>query len=499
MEFKKQLKIKDKYDFEPHIAPPNLQKRLEAFLKPKTQKKPSRFPVEILNKFAESLQPFLSMMKTSQFSSFQALKHHRNFSNSSLKKHDYLSEMSEIHRKIEFLTKKPCDFLQIFLRKKTEKTDKTLKLARIIVKSGISNDFYQEKTQVFFYRWRLISFESSLRKISAFHIEILQRQIIDQFSNLHMILAINPMKIAFQKIRIFGRFQRKPTVEKKAKYRKISFGICIFSEFFKEKVMNLVFFGLEKLKENLVEKKGEIYEENLRNANRNMRFMVFLRFFQYKKKLNISVFFEKIKGKNPFFKEETAGFSSLKTKEISLRKTLKNISQKAELHKKFCFSRLISNFISKNTDNFAKKLLFQRLIHEKRRKTLISYMKEWCFLAMKLKNPLIITKPEEIREKREESRENVQLNRFIMVNQALVNKELESQQKKKNMKLLILNQNLGLIELSVLFSRKQRLFMRTFINNFCVLGTFESKRYQEFEHYLKILQEEKVKIFNILV
>jgi len=184
--------------------------------------------------------------------------------------------------------------------------------------------------------------------------------------------------------------------------------------------------------------------------------------------------------------------NTLNFKLFSLKMLMKLISTKEYFLKKSSFSQIIEYSF-----DFQRKTAFLlKILKNTANKLTRKYLIRWDFIIMKIKDPLISTKPKLTSQKSHEnptkSNANMQINKKIIINQALVNKRLELDQKTKAEVLLKLNQTLGLIEIETLISRKRRLYSRVFLNNLLVLGTFESKRYQEYEHYLKILQEEKV-------
>lgn len=133
------------------------------------------------------------------------------------------------------------------------------------------------------------------------------------------------------------------------------------------------------------------------------------------------------------------------------------------------------------------------------------YFRKWEVNAWKIIDPFVRTlhsrktsKNPEITASQNNYSEEIMINRKIIINQAIVNKELEEEQKKKALKLLNINQSLGLIKISIIITKKHRLYSHIFFNNFMIFGTFEPRRYEEFEHYLKILQEEKVYFIVLL-
>ena len=506
MEFKKNhFKIKDKHDFDtPNLPHAHLQKRLEAFLKVSPFKKSTQIYIKPnVEKFITSLIPLITGLRFIKLSAFQALKYQTNYMNKKgilNKKNEFLNEMKEILMKIKFLKQKPCVFIQ---NRINEENSKILKLARVILKINNCNAFYNEKSRHFFHRWRLINFESSLRQISAEHGEIIKRQIINQINNIYLSSVKNIIKQTFDKILNFSKTQRKKHFGVNTKEKEKKFGLHILFEFLKEKTIISMFFAVSKLKNASNEKKAIIYKENMKNDNKNIVFLVLFKVLEHKLKLTISEYFHKLKLKKVIIINSKSHEIDPKLSLLILKQTFKVISQKQNFCIKSAFES-ISQFVdTKKLIDLEKTCILKKILDFQRRKIIIKCLRTWELIIMKARDPVIQTKrkshinPVPATHFGQKNEENIKINRYMMINQAIVNKELEDQQKNKAAKLLILNKNLGLIEISTLISRKQRFFAKIFFNNLIILGTFEPNRYQEYEHYLKILQEEKVFIVNI--
>lgn len=499
MDFKRnQFKIKDKHDFDIPNHPPHshLQKRLEAFLKTspfKMSSAQSLVKQSNVLKFIKSLNPILTARKSLKFSIFQALKHHMLTTSHYKKgmanrKFDLIKQMKEMIGIIQFVKEKPCSIIR---SKFNKPKNKMIKFAEILMKINDKNELYKEKTRHFFHRWRLISFESSLRKISAYHGEIIQKQVIDQFSNLFLSVVRRFIKPSFDKIVSYTKRKNQSLWSSKSfrpKLQREAFSLCILLNFMKEKIKYSIFLGFGKLRQNIDGKNGfPLKDDKKRISKGKMLFFVMKNIF----KARLLIFFQKLQSKKQFFSVPIP--IPPENLSINLLQIFKLIKYKEDFQKQYAFSTIIEYNDSLQIFKKTKKTFLQKLFLSMKVKILSEVLKKWSIISIKTKDPIITTKQKHSNiEKPSENPENMKINRWIMINQAMVNKELESQQKKKTSKLLNLNKELGLIEISVLFARKQKLFTRIFFNNFKILGTFEPKRYQEFEHYLKILQEEKV-------
>jgi len=499
MEFKQSMsffKNKEKEGFLDRI-PSNsyFQKRLEAFLKTSPFKQKSSNPVfskENLEKLKQALIPVLIMRNLMKLSAFQSLKHHIAIGNK-YQKSRYLTEMKEIERKIEEFKKKPCDFLWKCMEKLPE-TQKPKKLLEITLKMNRLNAFYSDKTRHYFNRWKLINFENLLRKISLSHSEIIQSQIIDQLNNLYIAIVRKTMNQGFKQIKDFSNYQRKFIRNNKNRKGLLENAVIMINAVFREKALFLKLTGFQAMKSAFELRKAGFFKEKLQREYKMRNFAMGFKNLSNKIKTRKHEVFLLIKRHSLVLSENQGNFegNTLNFKLFSLKMLMKLISTKEYFLKKSSFSQIIEYSF-----DFQRKTAFLlKILKNTANKLTRKYLIRWDFIIMKIKDPLISTKPKLTSQKSHEnptkSNANMQINKKIIINQALVNKRLELDQKTKAEVLLKLNQTLGLIEIETLISRKRRLYSRVFLNNLLVLGTFESKRYQEYEHYLKILQEEKV-------
>ena len=494
MDFKQFLvKTKDKNVISDRNHPSSyFQKRLEAFLKTSPFKGSINpvFSQENIEKLKQSLIPVLIMKTIVKLSVFNAIKHHKTITNK-LQKGHYLLEWNELQNKIEFLKKKPCDFLAKTLEN-SEENNKNRKLLELVLKRNQMNAFYSEKVRSYFHSWRLVAFENGLRKISIHHSEIIEKQIIDQLNNIYIMVVKPIMQNGFRAIQEASKKKSKKTKKSQTKTEKLKFAFIILHAVVRERISGLQLLGFEMIREGVDLRKAGFLKQKMQKEFKNRNFAMGLKIIRNifkSKKLDSFLVLKNcscamIKNKIP--NRDNDDFRLLGLKIVG-----KIFENKTCLIKKAVIYRM-SEFLLYARQ---RSSLLNQVLTKFTNKTKRKYLHRWDLISMKMKDPLICTKQRissHPPSKKTKSMSFLKLNKQIIVNQALVNAALEVEQKKKNEKLLKINQNLGLIEIETLIERKRKLYSRVFLNNLTILGTFEAKRYQEFEHYLKILQEEKV-------
>lgn len=417
------------------------QKRLENLLKSTTFKHLSpQFSRQNLEKLHKSLLPLSQLLTTLKTSVFAAL------------------------------SSKSCVF--------PKENCRNLRLLRLFLRLDAKLAGFSEKSRKFFQKWRLLSFESSLRNLLIFQSELINKQIISQFDNVFVAVVRPKLAASFETLREFARKQEK-TQRFRRKTADFRFAAIILCATLREKVAKTLinpFSAIKRCCNSQIPKKSR--------RNWSLALFILAKSWKLKKKQWFFEFFARFR-RTPshFFELSQENCEKLALKALNFL-TFKEISLK-----KAAFQRLFCDFCSKTSRN-------RVLLHILKRNTAklqSCFFRKWEFFAWKLADPLIKTRKDS-RKKPISARncESIAINRRIMINQAMVNKALEEEQRKKAIKLLNLNKNLGLIEISELFCRKQRLYAKTFLNNFLVQATFDPRRFQEFEDYAKILQEEKV-------
>lgn len=492
MDFKQFLiKPKDKNVISDRNHPSSyFQKRLEAFLKTSPFKKGSINPVfsqENIEKLKQSLIPVMIMKTIVKLSVFNSIKHHKTITNK-LQKGHYLIEWKELQSKIEFLKQKPCDFLVKTLEN-SEENFRNKKLLEVILKRNRINAFYSEKIRSYFHSWRLLAFENGLRKISIHHSEIIQKQILDQLNNIYIAVVKPTMQNGFRAIKEGSMKKSRKTKKNENRREKIKFGVIMLQAVVRERISGLLLVGFEMIREGVDLRKAGFLKQKMQKEFKNRSCAMGLKIIRNIFKIKKTDAFLVLKNNCAMRKNQNEKSDNFRL--LGLKIVGKILENKIFLIKKAVIYQM-SEFLVYARQ---RSSLLNQVLTKFTNKTKRKYLHRWDLISMKMKDPLICTKQRISNHppaKKSKSMSFLKLNKQIIVNQALVNAALEVEQKKKNEKLLKINQNLGLIEIETLIERKRKLYSRVFLNNLTILGTFEAKRYQEFEHYLKILQEEKV-------
>lgn len=199
-------------------------------------------------------------LQSLKLSSFEALFHGSNLSYIKIQEiqQEFLLETLRISRKIEFIIDKPGGSL-LGKARSLKKNWKVIRFLQIFLKmnSKTHKSFDLEWLRYFFHKWRLICFESGLRKLFTYQTELIQKQILDQMSNVYLTIAKPTIKEAFDKIFYFGRTQSSSPVNMKVQRQKSDklFGFQIFFHFIREKIAGDLFDGFFNLKNFNLKKK----------------------------------------------------------------------------------------------------------------------------------------------------------------------------------------------------------------------------------------------------